>query len=166
MCGCCCLYVVGLFGGNKAVLRSSSPGFCFFYYKTDNTTPIRSHKSIVITVVPFRYDWSSKVTDILGPHYRFIDNLRTTELTVRDLLSHRTGLARLDIAIVAGVENRSRTDFCKYEAYFYIRIMCLYSFPCTFLTNLCLRCKNIRRFYSKRTGNRLPLHFPLFYGRP
>lgn len=63
------------------------------------------------------YDWSSKVTDILGPHYRFIDNLRTTELTVRDLLSHRTGLARLDIAIVAGVENRSRTDFCKHIKY-------------------------------------------------
>lgn len=63
------------------------------------------------------YDWSIKVTDILGPDYEFIDTLRTTELTLRDLLSHRTGLARLDIAIVAGVENRSRTDFSKHIKY-------------------------------------------------
>ena len=37
-----------------------------------------------------------KVTDILGAEYGFVDQYRTKELMLRDLLSHRTGLAGLD----------------------------------------------------------------------
>ena len=37
---------------------------------------------------------------------------------------------------------------------------------CTdFLYQFSLHCKKIRRFYSKITGNQLPVHFPFFYGR-
>ena len=62
-----------------------------------------------------RLDWTAKVTDILGPGYEFVDTHRTKELMLRDLLSHRTGLARLD---EAGLGSRiprslSRGGFCK-----------------------------------------------------
>ena len=56
------------------------------------------------------------MTDILGPDFEFIDNLRTTELTLRDLLSHRTGLARLDIGLLAGEpDSVSRAAMSKYD---------------------------------------------------
>ncbi|XP_053386925.1 uncharacterized protein LOC123542314 [Mercenaria mercenaria] len=47
-------------------------------------------------------DWNAKVHDILGPNYEFIDEYRSKEMTLRDMLSHRTGLARLDIGIFSG----------------------------------------------------------------
>ena len=60
-------------------------------------------------------NWTAKVTDILGPTYEFVDPYRTKELTLRDLLSHRTGLARLDFgATGAGISKSvSRNDFCR-----------------------------------------------------
>ncbi|KAL4230949.1 hypothetical protein ACF0H5_011322 [Mactra antiquata] len=59
--------------------------------------------------------WTTKVSDILGPEYEFIDELRTKETTVRDLLSHRTGLARLDIGLMAGFKDDqiSRETYVK-----------------------------------------------------
>ncbi|KAL4230948.1 hypothetical protein ACF0H5_011321 [Mactra antiquata] len=59
--------------------------------------------------------WTTKVSDILGPEYEFIDEIRTKETTVRDLLSHRTGLARLDIGLLAGYKEDqiSRKTFSK-----------------------------------------------------
>jgi CubicO group peptidase (beta-lactamase class C family) len=42
------------------------------------------------------------VNDILGSDYEFIDEYRSKETTLRDLLSHRTGLARLDIGLFSG----------------------------------------------------------------
>ena len=62
-----------------------------------------------------RLDWSAKVTDILGPGYEFVDTHRTKELMLRDLLSHRTGLARLDEAGLGSKIPRSlsRGGFCK-----------------------------------------------------
>ncbi|XP_060560761.1 uncharacterized protein LOC132720615 [Ruditapes philippinarum] len=47
-------------------------------------------------------DWDTKVHDILGSDYEFIDEYRSKETTLRDLLSHRTGLARLDIGLFSG----------------------------------------------------------------
>ncbi|XP_045184047.2 D-aminopeptidase-like [Mercenaria mercenaria] len=47
-------------------------------------------------------DWNAKVHDILGPDYEFIDEYRSKEMTLRDMLSHRTGLARLDIGVFSG----------------------------------------------------------------
>ncbi|XP_045206832.2 gigasin-6-like [Mercenaria mercenaria] len=47
-------------------------------------------------------DWNAKVQDILGSNYEFIDEYRSNETTLRDMLSHRTGLARLDIGLLAG----------------------------------------------------------------
>ena len=60
-------------------------------------------------------DWTAKVTDILGPGYEFTDAYRTKEMMLRDLISHRTGLARLDYAgIIAGIpQSVSRAEFCK-----------------------------------------------------
>lgn len=76
-----------------------------------------------------RMNFTAKVTDILGPRYEFVDSYRTKELTLRDLLSHRTGLARLDYAgTVAGISKSiSRTEFCRWAkdlCYLNQRIFC------------------------------------------
>ena len=63
--------------------------------------------------------WTAKVTDILGPGYGFIDPYRTSEMMLKDLVSHRTGLARLDYGgTIAGFpKSVSRTEFCKRMKY-------------------------------------------------
>ena len=62
----------------------------------------------------YRLTWTAKVTDILGSDYEFIDAYRTKELTIRDLLSHRTGLARLDFGVdPVFPKNLTRTKLCK-----------------------------------------------------
>lgn len=58
--------------------------------------------------------WSTKIIDILGPAYRFVDDYRTRELTLKDVLSHRTGLAALHLDLLAGVpHNISRDEFAR-----------------------------------------------------
>ncbi|XP_041357398.1 uncharacterized protein LOC121374361, partial [Gigantopelta aegis] len=44
-----------------------------------------------------RYTWDSKVSDILGKDFKFIDEERTRETTLKDILTHRTGL---NIAVI------------------------------------------------------------------
>ncbi|KAL3878770.1 hypothetical protein ACJMK2_031101 [Sinanodonta woodiana] len=46
--------------------------------------------------------WNSKVSDILGEGFSFPDNVRTTMTTLRDILSHRTGLSGLDYGMISG----------------------------------------------------------------
>lgn len=59
-------------------------------------------------------NWSAKVIDILGPGYGFITEERTRDSTLKDLLSHRTGLARLDIGLIAGYpRNFTREQLSK-----------------------------------------------------
>ena len=61
-----------------------------------------------------RLDTRAKVTAILGPDFQFVDPYRTKELTLRDLLSHRTGLASLDFGSLSGFPASMTTvDFCK-----------------------------------------------------
>ncbi|XP_060579581.1 gigasin-6-like isoform X2 [Ruditapes philippinarum] len=47
-------------------------------------------------------NWNTKVHDLLGPKYEFIDKYRSKEMTLKDMLSHRTGLAALPIVLDAG----------------------------------------------------------------
>jgi CubicO group peptidase (beta-lactamase class C family) len=65
-------------------------------------TTIRLRKTTYFALNTFRLDWNTKVHDILGSDYEFIDEYRSKETTLRDLLSHRTGLARLDIGLFSG----------------------------------------------------------------
>lgn len=89
----------------------------------------RIKESTVVHVLFFRHTWSTKVTDILGHEYAFVDDYRTRELMVRDLLSHRTGLGNLDEGLIAGFpEHFSRADLCKYE---YFSLL-LGPMPCNF----------------------------------
>lgn len=60
------------------------------------------------------HTWSTKVTDILGNEYGFVDDYRTKHLMVRDLLSHNTGLGGIYVGLLAGFpEDFSRTKLCK-----------------------------------------------------
>ena len=63
-------------------------------------------------------NWSVPVMDILGQGYGFVDVYRTKKLTLRDLLSHRTGLAGLDGVISSGIpKTLSRMEYCKRMKY-------------------------------------------------
>ncbi|XP_067663680.1 uncharacterized protein [Haliotis asinina] len=46
--------------------------------------------------------WTTKVKDILGPDFAFVDEERTGKATLRDLLTHRAGLHPAKYAISAG----------------------------------------------------------------
>ena len=47
-------------------------------------------------------NWYTKIKDIPGLNMTFVDDLRTEETTLLDLLTHRTGLATADFLLVAG----------------------------------------------------------------
>ena len=67
-----------------------------------------------VNCICFRYVWSTKVKDVLGQDYEFVDSYRTEELTFKDLLSHRTGLARLDSGLMSGnPRSITRSQLCK-----------------------------------------------------
>ncbi|XP_046368647.2 penicillin-binding protein 4-like [Haliotis rufescens] len=58
--------------------------------------------------------WTSKVKDVLGPDFAFVDEERTRETTLKDLLTHRTGLQPAVLPLFAGLDhNLTRTDFAK-----------------------------------------------------
>ncbi|KAH3843705.1 hypothetical protein DPMN_117234, partial [Dreissena polymorpha] len=61
-----------------------------------------------------KLDWTAKVMDILGPEYGFVDDYRTRESTLKDLLSHRTGLDGLEIGVISGYpKSVTREELCK-----------------------------------------------------
>ena len=66
-------------------------------------------------LLEFRLDWDTKVQDIMGSEYKFVDEYRSKETTLKDMISHRTGLASLDLgALLAGYpENVTREQLCK-----------------------------------------------------
>jgi hypothetical protein len=67
-----------------------------------------------ICISLFRYTWDSKLTDILGPDFRLGDDLRSSRTTLKDILSHRTGLPGMFWPVVAGYRNNvTRADFSK-----------------------------------------------------
>jgi len=51
----------------------------------------------------------------MGSDFRFVDDLRTRQTTIRDLLAHRTGLPTYKMALMVGLEpTHSRQDYCLY----------------------------------------------------
>ncbi|XP_046575951.1 penicillin-binding protein 4-like [Haliotis rubra] len=58
--------------------------------------------------------WTTKVKDVLGPDFAFVDEERTEETTLRDLLTHRAGLHPAGLAISAGfAPNFTTSDLAK-----------------------------------------------------
>ena len=49
-----------------------------------------------------RYSWETPVVDILGQDFRFADDQLTRDVTLKDLLTHRTGLSTTNIPLFAG----------------------------------------------------------------
>lgn len=51
----------------------------------------------------------------MGSDFRFVDDMRTRQTTIRDLLAHRTGLPSYKMALMVGLEPaHSRQDYCLY----------------------------------------------------
>ncbi|KAL3881024.1 hypothetical protein ACJMK2_033224 [Sinanodonta woodiana] len=58
--------------------------------------------------------FSTKISKILGPEYAFVNDIRTGEMTIRDLLAHRTGLARLDFTFISGIPKKiGRAEYSR-----------------------------------------------------
>jgi len=50
----------------------------------------------------------------MGVDFRFADDMRTRQATIRDLLAHRTGLPAYKMALMVGLEpSHSRQDYCR-----------------------------------------------------
>lgn len=56
----------------------------------------------------FRYTFDTPLIEILPEELVFPDDYVTKHVTVRDLLSHRTGLPRYDFLWLAGAVNASQ----------------------------------------------------------
>jgi len=70
-----------------------------------------------LSVDRFPQRWDTRVADVMGDHFRFVDDLRTRHTTLRDLLAHRTGLPAYNMALMVGLDpTRSRLDYCRYMA--------------------------------------------------
>ncbi|XP_041357397.1 uncharacterized protein LOC121374360 [Gigantopelta aegis] len=62
-----------------------------------------------------RYTWDSKVSDILGKDFKFIDEERTRETTLKDILIHRTGLNTAVIDLYTSwFHNLTRPELVRY----------------------------------------------------
>ncbi|CAH1264638.1 LACTBL1 [Branchiostoma lanceolatum] len=61
--------------------------------------------------------WDTVLTDILGPSFRFRDQFRTKEVTLRDLLTHKTGLENQVIAITTG-QDIDRSELARRIRYY------------------------------------------------
>ncbi|KAK3599541.1 hypothetical protein CHS0354_006676 [Potamilus streckersoni] len=57
--------------------------------------------------------WTSKLSDILGDDFQFIDPTRTSQTTLRDILSHKTGLANTLGALCGYPSGLTRKDMTR-----------------------------------------------------
>eukprot|EP00058_Branchiostoma_floridae_P016693 XP_002602181.1 hypothetical protein BRAFLDRAFT_76869 [Branchiostoma floridae] len=61
--------------------------------------------------------WDTVLTDILGPSFRFRDQFRTEEATIRDLLAHKIALESLWNSLLIGKDHwLNSTTACTYPA--------------------------------------------------
>ncbi|CAH1265023.1 Hypp3108 [Branchiostoma lanceolatum] len=61
--------------------------------------------------------WDTVLTDILGPSFRFRDQFRTEEATLRDLLAHKMGLESLGLALDVG-QDIDRAELARQIRYY------------------------------------------------
>lgn len=58
--------------------------------------------------------WDTRVADIMGPDFRLVDELRTNEATIRDLLAHKMGYPSYGATWLLGLEgHHSRQEYCR-----------------------------------------------------
>ncbi|WAR28088.1 GIGA6-like protein [Mya arenaria] len=108
-------------GFGTADLKSGRPVDEDTLFNIGSVTKSFTMALLAILLEENKYDsnaWTAKLSDILGSEYGFIDDHRTRETTLRDLLSHRTGLASPDNGFMAGFPpSISRADLCKRMRY-------------------------------------------------
>ncbi|WAR28087.1 GIGA6-like protein [Mya arenaria] len=108
-------------GFGLAELKSGRPVDENTLFNIGSVTKSFTMALLAILLKENKYDsiaWTAKISDILGSEYGFIDDYRTRKTTLRDLLSHRTGLANPDIGLMSGFPpSISREDLCKRMRY-------------------------------------------------
>ncbi|WAR28085.1 GIGA6-like protein, partial [Mya arenaria] len=105
-------------GFGMADLKSGRPVDGDTLFNIASVTKSFTMALLAILLKENKLHWKTTVSDILGSEYGFIDDYRTRETTLRDLLSHRTGLANPDIGFMAGFPpSLSREDMCKRMRY-------------------------------------------------
>ena len=56
-----------------------------------------------------RFSWNSRVADIVGSEYRLFNDYLTSHITLKDILTHRSGLASINIPIFAAFQENMTT---------------------------------------------------------
>ncbi|XP_076446917.1 uncharacterized protein LOC143284148 [Babylonia areolata] len=67
-----------------------------------------------------RFKWQTPVVDILGKDFEFTNEQLTSQVTLKDLLTHRTGLDSTNIPLFAG-SNMTRDQFAQNIRYLPVR---------------------------------------------
>ncbi|WAR28019.1 GIGA6-like protein [Mya arenaria] len=105
-------------GFGLADLKSGRPVDEDTLFNIGSVTKSFTMALLAILLKENKLQWTAKISDILGSEYGFIDDYRTRETTLRDLLSHRTGLANPNIGLMSGFPpSTSREDLCKRMRY-------------------------------------------------
>ena len=55
-------------------------------------------------------NWDTPLVDFLGSDFRFVDDMLSKYVTLRDLLAHKSGLGQYDIPLMAGVSDDVSKD--------------------------------------------------------
>lgn len=89
-------------------------GFFFSVYK--GYSPIKSEELLNIAFlfelyIDFSFDWNTKLSSIFGNNFRLNDQYLRSEMTIKDLLSHRTGLSDSDV--YTGAQRIGRAEFVR-----------------------------------------------------
>ncbi|CAG2197971.1 unnamed protein product [Mytilus edulis] len=90
----------GLADKEKQIKATSSTVFCVGSVTKSMTAMLLAR---LISSGKYRLRWTTKIKDVLGPDYTFIDDCITDSVTLEDILSHRTGLGSADILLQAGI---------------------------------------------------------------
>ncbi|XP_052098779.1 uncharacterized protein LOC127733463 [Mytilus californianus] len=92
----------GLADIEKQTQTTSSTIFCVGSVTKSMTAMLLAR---LISSGKYRLRWTTKIKDVLGPDYTFIDDCITDSVTLEDILSHRTGLASADLLLQAGISD-------------------------------------------------------------
>ena len=58
--------------------------------------------------------WDTKVKDIMGEDFRFADDQRTQEASIRDLLAHKMSLHSYGAVWLVGLDQQhTRQEYCR-----------------------------------------------------
>lgn len=57
--------------------------------------------------------WNSKIVDILDSNFQMSPNFVASEMSIKDLLTHRTGFMNTDLSLITMPANITRENYAR-----------------------------------------------------